>query len=161
MGVYTYDIIESEFYITEEDFKDIKDDDNSIFYANTDLEQERILNQRPVQQYNDFGDACLELERKYQDEVWFAKEGFYKVLMYWIEENDGYSTDEVERNKKFNTVVPKPELNTDEILEQLVSLGEEAETHTDNYSDSEIYMKDMVAITFAIDTIKKYVNSEV
>ena len=52
-------------------------------------------------------------------------------------------------------------MNVDEIIEQLISLGADAEDHTTRYSDSEVFMQDIVAISFAIDTIKKYVNNEV
>ena len=163
MGVYTYDIIESEFYITEEDFEKIYNKDGFTIYGNKKLDKERELNARePIKTFNDFGDACLELEKHYPDEIWFVKDGYYKVIMYWIDEDDGYNGGElVEQNDKFDIVVPKPELDKSEIIEQLISLGENACEYTEQYSDSEVFMKDVVAISFAIDTIKKYVNSEV
>lgn len=156
----TYDIYTSEFFITEEDFKDIKDDDNSIFYANTDLEKERILNQKPVGQFASFDDAYAKLKNVYKDEVWFAKEGFYKVLMYWIEENDGFGTDEVERNKKFNVVIPKPEFSTDEVVEYLKAMVEESQEYIEHTPDK-FEIQEVVAVNSAINIIQQYANNEV
>ena len=107
---FEYNLVKSEFYITEKDFEKIYNKDGFTIYGNKKLDEKRESNKQEIKIFSDYGDASWEL-KKYEDEIRFDKDG-YKVTMYWVDEDDGYNGGErVDYNDEFDVVVPNPKFD--------------------------------------------------